>query len=104
MKRKIVSASLSLIPTEAGGRSAPVFSGYRSLVRLEGDSVDFGFELTLDATAGSEEIMPGCVGSGRLSFWAVEDLPLLTKGQRFEIREGTRIIGSGEIIEPNPEP
>jgi translation elongation factor EF-Tu-like GTPase len=102
MKRKIVSASLSLIPSEAGGRSGPVFSGYRSLIRLEGGSVDFGFELTLDATSGSEGIRPGGVGSGRLSFWAVDDLPLLTKGQRFEIREGTRIIGYGEVIEPNP--
>ena len=102
MKGKIVSASLSLIPSEAGGRFGPVRSGYRSLVRLEGGSVDFGFELTLDATAGSEGIWPSCVGSGRLSFWAVDNLPSLSKGQRFEVREGTRIIGFGEIIDPNP--
>lgn len=79
-----------------------MLSGYRSLVRLEGGSVDFGFELTLHATAENEGIRPGCVGSGRLSFWAVDDLPLLTKGQRFEVREGARIIGFGEVIDPNP--
>lgn len=103
MKRKIVRASISLISSEAGGRSGPVLSGYRGLVRLEGGSVDFGFELTLDsAIGGGEGIRPGCVGSGHLSFWAVDDLPLLTKGQRFEIREGTRLIGFGEIIDSKP--
>jgi len=72
-------------------------------MRLEGGSVDFGFELTLDAVTGSEMIKPGCSGLARLSFWAVDDLPLLTNGQRFEIREGARVVGYGEVIGSSSE-
>ena len=79
-----------------------MLSGYRSLLRLQGSSIDFGFELTLDTSSGADGIKPGCAGSGHLMFWALDELPMLEKGQRFEIYEGTRVIGFGEIVDPNP--
>lgn len=100
MSRRAVTAKIDLLPTSEGGRSGPLLSGYRSLLRFEGSEVDFGFELELDATAGSDGIAPGASGSGRVSFWAVEELPSLVAGQRFEIREGARVVGRGTIVEP----
>jgi translation elongation factor EF-Tu-like GTPase len=91
--RKVIRASLKLEPSEAGGREEPLRSGYRSLLRLQGCDTDFGFELVLDEVPGSEGLKPGNAGTGYLLFWAVDKL------QQFEIREGTQIIGSGEIIQ-----
>lgn len=99
MKRNVIRASLILKPAESGGRAGSLRSGYRSLLRLQGSDTDFGFELVLDEASGSEELKPGNAGTGCLSFWAADKLPNLAKGQQFEIREGTRIIGSGEIID-----
>jgi hypothetical protein len=72
-------------------------------MRLEGGTTDFGFELALDRNAGVEAVQPGATGIGSLSFWAVDQLPELVNGQRFEIREGTRVIGFGEIIDASPQ-
>jgi hypothetical protein len=99
MTRKVIRANLKLEPSESGGRAGPLRSGYRSLLRLQGCDTDFGFELVLDEAPGSEGLKLGNAGTGYLSFWAVDKLPNLANGQQFEIREGTRIIGSGEIIE-----
>jgi translation elongation factor EF-Tu-like GTPase len=95
--RRVVLASLQLLPTGEGGRAAPIESGYRSLARFEVNEADFGFELELD----SERLAPGESGTGRLSFWAVEELPDLSAGQTFELREGTRTVGGGTILELN---
>lgn len=89
----MVRATLELLPSERGGRSGAIESGYRSLVRFEGSDADFGFELTLEAP-----LAPGASDSGLLSFWAVDDLPELAVGQRFELREGARVVGHGEIL------
>lgn len=91
---------VDLLPTSEGGRSGPLLSGYRSLLRFEGSEVDFGFELELDPAVGSGGIAPGASGSGRVSFWAVEELPFLFAGQRFEVREGASVVGRGTIVDP----
>jgi hypothetical protein len=70
-------------------------SGYRSAARFEGAEIEYGFELELDAG----RLAPGDAGTGRLSFWAVEELPELSAGQSFELREGARVIGQGTVLE-----
>lgn len=102
MTRRTVGARVRLLPTSEGGRSGPLQSGYRSLLRFEGRDVDFGFELELDAAVGPSGLSPGASGTGRISFWAVAELPSLFDGQRFEVREGTRVVGTGTIIDPQP--
>jgi translation elongation factor EF-Tu-like GTPase len=102
MSQRAVTARLVLLPTTKGGRSGPLLSGYRSLLRFEGTEVDFGFEVELDPEAESSGIAPGAFGTGRLSFWATEHLPVVVPGQRFELREGTRVVGHGMIIDPHP--
>jgi hypothetical protein len=63
--------------------------------------VDFGFELELEPAVGPGGIPPGASGTGRVSFWAVDELPSLFAGQNFELREGTRVVGRGTIVDPH---
>lgn len=96
MTRRVIRANLRLLPLNEGGRSSPIESGYRSLERFEGAEADLGFELDLDP----ERLAPGESGTGRLSFWAAEELPELSVGQWFELREGARVVGDGTVLEP----
>ena len=95
MTQRTARAHLRLLPSSEGGRSGPMQSGYRSLIRFERDDIDFGFELLLDA----DQLVPGSEGVGTLSFWAVDELPELSPGQKFEVREGTRVVGHGTLLE-----
>jgi hypothetical protein len=95
MTRRVIRADLRLLPSGESGRSSPIESGYRSLARFEGSASDFGFELELEA----DRLAPGESGMGRLSFWAVEELPEFLAGQSFELREGSRVVGHGTVLE-----
>ena len=95
MTRRLVRAYIQMLPRSAGGRSTPIISGYRSLVRFDATGVDFGFELQLEA----ESVEPGESGFGCLSLWATAEIPDLSVGQGFELREGTRIVGHGSILD-----
>jgi translation elongation factor EF-Tu-like GTPase len=97
MTRKVIRATLDLLTSDRGGREGPILPGYRSLARFEGVDRDFGFELDLD----SKDLAPGDTGTGRLSFWAGDELPELHNGQRFELREGARVVGHGTVVEPD---
>ena len=96
MTMRVIRANLRLLPIGAGGRVSPIKSGYRSLVHFDDIDTDFGFELALDA----ESLSPGESGNGRLTFWAVEELPELVAGQSFELREGKHVVGQGTVLEP----
>lgn len=75
-----------------------MLSGYRSLIRFIDGEDDFGFELTLN----SEPLLPGAEGIVDLSFWAGDALPSLSENLQFEIREGTKMVGHGEIVALGP--
>lgn len=62
--------------------------------------MDFGFELELDPEYSKRGLAPGTSGTGRLSLWAIEGLPSLSRDQNFELREGTRVVGHGTILDP----
>lgn len=93
--RHTVRARVRLLPTSDGGRSTGIVSGYRSLIRFINSEEDFGFELTLD----SRLLLPGAEGMADLSFWAAEALPSLFADLQFEIREGAKIVGYGELVD-----
>ena len=99
MSRRRIGVRISLLPTKDGGRSGPVLTGYRSLLRFEGTTVDFGFELELDPEFAVDGLEPGATGSAQLSLWAFKELPALHPGQRFELREGIRVVGTGTIVD-----
>jgi hypothetical protein len=90
---------LDLLPSNAGGRSHPIATGYRPLCVIKGPGGDeriFGLcELQLDG-----QLAPGDSGEGRLSFdISVSDevRALLRVGSRFLLAEGARQIGSAEV-------
>jgi hypothetical protein len=95
---RIVRAELRLRPTNEGGRSTPILSGYRSLVRFQNSAVDLGFELELEG----ENIAPGQSGVGILSFWAGGEQPEVFDSESFELREGARVVGYGTVLERLP--
>lgn len=95
MTSSSIHVHLHLFPAANGGRSEPIAPGYRSLVRFEGSETDFGFELEPD----SDAIRPGGSGAAGLRFWATADLPDLSRSRHFELREGTRVVGRGEVVE-----
>lgn len=95
MNRRVIRANLRLLTRREGGRSTPIASGYRSTARFDGAELEYGFELELDGG----QLGPGEVGTGRLSFWAVEELPELSAGESFELREGARVVGHGTVLE-----
>jgi translation elongation factor EF-Tu-like GTPase len=99
MSRRTIVARFRLLTTDAGGRSGPLVSGYRSLLRFEDRNADHGFELALDSNVGSDGIAPGSSAEGSFSFWAADELPQLFRGQKFEMREGTRVVGHGVVVE-----
>jgi translation elongation factor EF-Tu-like GTPase len=93
MSHRKLKATIQLLASDDGGRHSALRSGYRSLLRFENSEEDFGFELTLD----DDSLRPGESGSGTISIWAEEGLPELSAGQRFEVKEGNRVVGNGVI-------
>jgi hypothetical protein len=87
-----------LLASHAGGRSSPIRVGYRSLLKFEGTSKEFGFEVSSMEKRGLAELSPGSAEICTLSFWAAEDLPQLTQRQTFTVLEGTRVVGGGEVL------
>jgi translation elongation factor EF-Tu-like GTPase len=103
MNRRHIRADFHLLPADAGGRSTPLLAGYRSLLRFADTQVDYGFELSSLDVASLEGVPPGSSATATFSLWAAESLPMVVKGQRFEIREGNNVVGLGEVLEPSTE-
>ncbi len=94
---RVVRGTVGLVATDEGGRVRAIQSGYRSLIRFDGSDIDFGAELEID----EPPLAPGASCTVLLSFWAVDELPELAAGQRFELREGTRVVGHGTVDDPD---
>jgi translation elongation factor EF-Tu-like GTPase len=88
---------VELIATESGGRATPFVSGYRPDLDLGLGNMVNGCQIrVIDA----EQLAPG--ESGIMEFiLLVPDLQRgrLRPGFRFKINEGSRVIGTGKILE-----
>ena len=84
---------IRLLATADGGRSTALGSGYRSLLRMVDSDQLYGFELDLDPP---RFLAPGGTGTGSIVLLFNTGLDLAT-GRRFEIQEGLRTVGDGEI-------
>ncbi len=88
-----IEADLQLLPTEQSGRRAPIFTGYHSLFACDGRECDATH--TLDT---GEFAFPGETARVRITFRnPARQAGRLQPGQRFEIREESRVIARGEI-------
>ena len=97
MNPRHIRVDFQLFASDAGGRSTPLLTGYRSLIRFADTQLDYGFEVCSLEAANLEGAPPGSSATATLSVWAAEALPLVLKGHRFEIREGNKVVGLGEV-------
>lgn len=87
-------ATIYFLDTEEGGRSAPIFSGYRPAFYFENQQIDGAIILN-----DQEHILPGekqCVKVRMLHAESIKNFlkPHIT----FEIKEGLKVIGRGKIL------
>lgn len=97
------SARVAFLPTEQGGRTHPVATGYRvgMFFHPESNEGNDGI-LTLvdkDRCYPSEE----CVARIRPLFPELVQ-PLVHPGAVFEVREGRRVIGTGTVLDEFADP
>jgi len=85
-----IEVELTFLPTKDGGRTQPVKSGYRSQFYVDGR--DWGAE---HHYLGVAEVEPGQTARAQLRFWA--ELPSVTPGSAFLIREGNKIVAYGSV-------
>lgn len=90
-------ARLQYYTSEQGGRKTPAGSGYRPQVK---------FDFTEMQTSGQQTFLdkdivyPGDTVTAEIAVISPDFFKnKLSVGQRFDFREGSRIIGTGEIIE-----
>jgi translation elongation factor EF-Tu-like GTPase len=92
-------ATIFFVPTDAGGRSTPVFSGYRPPLFFPSDpAYEHDAVITLE---GRDRVSPGEESVVRIRFLA-PDCPhqhLLKPDAPFEVREGARVVGRGKILQ-----
>ena len=79
-----------------GARTAPVYSGYRPAHRIRDDYLTSGTHTYLD----TDELHPGQSAFANIVFITPEVYPhTLQSGSVLELHEGSRVIGSAEVIE-----
>ncbi len=87
---------LDLLPTEAGGRAGPVFSGYRGAHLIKDDCLTTG-ELDLIEV---EMLRPGNMATAYVSYLSPEHYPhTLWIGKEMNVQEGSHVVGKAKILE-----
>lgn len=92
-QRRDIEAEITYLPTEHGGRNAPLHSGYRGQFYYDGQDWDAPQEFP-DVT----EVRPG--QTVRTYLWMAspkEHLGKLFPGKVFLIREGNKTVGYGVV-------
>ena len=89
-----IEVEIEYLPTEHGGRSTPVKSGYRPQFYYDGHDWD-----GVQTFEGIEWVSPGGKVKAFISFLSpAEHVGKLYPGKAFLIREGNRILGYGSVI------
>ena len=90
-------ARIKYLTTAEGGRHTPAYSGYRPQVKFDFSEMQTsGQQVFVD----KEIVYPGDTVTAEIAIISTEFFAhRLFVGQTFEFREGSRIIGTGEILE-----
>ncbi len=92
-RRPDIEGEVTFIPTEAGGRSGPVSSGYRPQFYYDGDDRD-----AIQEYPDVEHVSPGDTARVIFSFGSPEaHWGKVNPGMMFLIREGSRTVGYGRV-------
>ncbi|PRD46153.1 EF-Tu C-terminal domain-related protein [Sphingobacterium haloxyli] len=88
-------ATLTYFTKEQGGRQTPAFSGYHPQVKFEFSEMQTSGQQTfIDRTT----VYPGDTVEAEIKIIAIEHFAgLLNDKMKFDFREGSRIIGTGQI-------
>lgn len=90
---KDIEAKITYLTAEEGGRTTPVFSGYRGQFHYDGNDWD-----APQTFLNVEQVMPGETVSAHLGFISPsEHVGKVHVGMSFQIREGARIVGTGIV-------
>jgi len=90
-------ADLKYLTTEEGGRQTPAFSGYRPQVKFGFDEMQTSGQQTF---LNKDTVYPGDTVEAAIKIISVEHFAnTLTEGMTFEFKEGSRVIGTGKIID-----
>jgi hypothetical protein len=88
-------ATLTYLTTEQGGRQTPAFSSYRPQVKFDFSEMQTSGQQTF---IDRKIVYPGDTVEAEIKILAVEHFAGQLKDKmKFEIREGLRIVGTGQI-------
>lgn len=89
-------AELQYLTTEQGGRKTPVFAtGYRPQIKFDFDDMQTSGQQTF---IDKEIVYPGEKVEAKIKILSPDYFSnCLTEGMNFEFREGSQVIGTGEI-------
>jgi translation elongation factor EF-Tu-like GTPase len=91
-----VEADVTFLPTDAGGRSSAVRSGYRPAHLIAEDYLTTGVHQYL----GVSEVEPGATVRAHITFLSPDAYPnSLWVGKILAVQEGSRVVGSAKIVE-----
>ena len=90
-----IKAKIKLLTSAEGGRTTPAKNGYRPQFYYDGEHWDAAIEL-LDR----QEIYPGESSEVYFQFATPKNhVDRLQAGKQFELKEGSRTIAVGEVLE-----
>ena len=88
-------AELQYLTTEQGGRKTPAFSGYRPQVKFDFTEMQTSGQQTF---IDKETVYPGDKVDAKIKILSPDYFAdCLVEGMNFEFREGSKIIGTGQI-------
>lgn len=94
-----IEAEVHLLAPDQGGRRSPISSGYRCNCWV-GCTADDGLRAYNDATfhlIGSDRLAPGETARARVEPHFPDDWSHMEVGSRFELCEGSRVIGVATV-------
>lgn len=99
-ERGYIEVRLTLLGTDAGGRSQPIVSDYRPDWNIgnrseNGDEELNGAPIVLE---GRAFLAPGATGTVRLYPWRPELWTRVTPGMEIAMHEGPRAVGTGVVV------
>lgn len=95
----VVDARITLLTTEAGGRKGQIFSGYRPNHRFNVNSSISSFFIGEVQFSHKIQIYPGETELVSVIFLRAGGIEkYLIPGEHWLIQEGSRLVGSGEIL------
>jgi translation elongation factor EF-Tu-like GTPase len=90
-----IEAEVTYLPTSSGGRTNPVYSGYRPNHLIRDDYLTSGYHEYLD----KEEVAPGERARAHIWFITPEVYPhTMWIGKEIRVQEASRLVGYAKVI------